>query len=159
MTQETKTKKNLDYSASAVNLTNPPEVAEVLRCQIARRMTLNQLRNQAEDCVPLVLRNRIKELEEEIASENEGIKGYIDSFGSYQNLDLGIYALKQRRVSVSYDPKTLRSFHPAEANLVIEETVNSTKINGLIRGGLLDPGTLKTEGITKEAESFVYIIK
>ncbi len=159
METESKTKKNMDYSASAVNLTNRPEVEEKLshfRMLIAKSKELTE---KASTYIPASITAELECIQHELDEDNKAIRVAIEIFGSYQDIATGSYALKQRKVSISYDPKELRTKHPAEAALVIEETVNATKINGLIKGGLLDAGMLKTEGITKETESFAYIIR
>jgi hypothetical protein len=154
-------KKNTDYSASAVNLCNPPEVGEVLRGQIARQLTLKQLKQQADDCVPEELRQKIQALGDEIVKENDGLREYIDTFGSYQDLELGIYAVKQRTVSKSYNAVAFERIYPQYAPAVIIKAVDTTKLNGLIKGGLLNEDDLKHPdmGVIKETESYRYIIK
>lgn len=156
---EIKTKKNTDYSASAVFLCNPAEVTVGYAVLKSGRENLMALREKADSLIPQALKDEIELCQKQITEQENGLRTAIDQFGSYQDIETGEYALKQRKVSVSYDSKILRLKHPKEAELVIEETVNTTKINGLVKGGLLDLGALKTEGITKESESFVYIIK
>jgi hypothetical protein len=151
-------KKNPDYSASAVNLTNPPEVQELLMAQRQRQTALVVLCDQADACVPAELKAQIAELESTIAAEQAGIKGYIDTFGSYQNLETGMYGVKQRRESVTYSPELMRKYlDPKIANLVIVESVDTRKLDGLIKGGFVTPEEVRGCGEAKE--SFAYIIR
>ena len=158
MTQETKTKKNTDYSASAVNLTNH----ECFKGMFLALRDWQEKKAQLE--AELKVRNAeiyqlLEGCDKEIFTITNDIKLSIDQYGSYQDLENGIYAVKQRKVSLSYDPKVLRIKHPKEAELVITEIVDSKKLDGLVKGGLLDKGALITEGIAKETESYAYIIK
>lgn len=155
----TKAKKNTDYSASAVNLCNPvviQEAHEVLRGIQQKKL---DLQDRINACIPNELKVELANLEKEELSHINELKWQIDQFGSYQDLMAGFYALKQRKVSLSYDPNVLRIKHPKEAELVITEVVDSKKLDGLVKAGLLDKGSLITEGITKETESYAYIIK
>ncbi len=152
-------KKNTDYSASAVNLTNDYHLSDLTHRLMDNEQKLCALRNKVESLIPDDLKESIRCTEEMIKNFYDDIRLAIGEYGSYQDVEHGVYALKQRKVSVSYDPKQLRFKHPKEAELVIEESVNATKINGLIKGGLLNQADLKLEGVTKETESFAYIIK
>ena len=152
-------KKNPDFSASAVNLTNPAIVQNYLTIYHADCQSLADLQAQAAACVPLDLQAEIRAYQEILAKDQRNLRTLIDSDGSYQDIEKGIYAIKQRKVSVSYDPHLLRTCHRVEAELVIEETVNRTKIEGLLKAKLLDAIALKAEGITRETETFAYIIK
>jgi len=152
-------KKNTDYSASAVNLTNPETVASYLTIYHTDCQSLADLQAQAAACVPPDLQAKIRDYQQSLTNAQQYLRTLIDSDGSYQDIERGIYAVKQRKVSISYNPQILRGKHPAEAALVIEEMVNGTKLAGLIKGGLLDLATLKAEGSSKETETFTYIIK
>lgn len=152
-------KTNVDYSNSAVNLTNPPQVVESLLAQRERQLRLADLQDKMNACIPNELKVELANLQKEIATENEGIKGYIDTFGSYQDLERGMYAVKQRKVSVSYDPQIFRVQYPAYAPAVIKETVDTAKITGLIKGGLLTPEDLENKGVSMKSESYSYIIR
>jgi hypothetical protein len=152
------TKTNPDYSASAVNLTNPPEVLAIVISQSIRRKRLDNLREEANDCVPVELRESIIKLEDEIAAEDKSLRGYIDTFGSYQDVESGYYAVKQRRESIIYRPELVNRFLPAKfAQLVIVESVDTRALDGLVKGNLVTQEQAKQCGEVKE--SFAYVIK
>ncbi len=160
MTQtETKTRKNTDYSASAVNLTNPPELRDLLSRLHEAQGNANEIKDRIDALIPVDLLKASEQIADIIASLNADIRAGIEALGSYQDIINGAYAVKQRRISLSYDPKELRAWHPAEAELVIEESVNATRINGLIKGGLLDLRLLLSEGVARELESYAYVIR
>lgn len=150
---------NIDYSKSAVNLTNPPELKDFLLAQKSRLSALAQLQEKIDACIPRELKAEFERVQNEIAVEDKGIRGYIDTFGSYQDVEAGMYAVKQKKVSVSYDPQVFRAQYPDYAPAVIKETVDTAKLTGLIKGGLLTPEDLEKKGVSMKSESFAYIIK
>jgi hypothetical protein len=151
-------KANPDYSASAVNLTNPPEVQELLMAQLNRQAALVVLKDQADACIPDALKREIGELEAAITIENTSIKGYIDTFGSYQNVDTGMYGVKQRRESITYKPELVRQYAPSKvASFVLVESVDQKAMDAMLKTGQLSPEQAKQCGEVKE--SFAYIIR
>lgn len=119
-------RKNPDYSASAMNLTNDARLLELL----GGLYSLQASRQRQQEA--------------------------IESFGSYQDMEAGHYALKQRRVTVTYSAAAVRTAMPDFAKAVIEETVNKAKIEGLAKGGLITPA--QVEAVSTKAESFRYVI-
>ncbi len=154
-----KVKKNPDYSASAINLTNPPEVKDLLLAQKNRLFDLSKLQEKIDACIPLGLQAELECLQNEITTEDKGIRGYIDTFGSFQDVERGLYAIKQRKLSVSYDAASFESHYPELAPAVLVKSVNIKAIEGLVKGGLLDKACLEAEDVIKVSESFAYIIK
>ena len=160
VTEKVETKKKpMDYTASAVALLNPNEVQEAL-CE------LNYLNKEVEKTQDIIsalipreftetLTNLIKKREE----VTQKIKDRVNTLGSYQNLDAGWYAVKQRKLSKSYDAAPFEQKYPQFAPAVIIKAVDTTKLNGLIKGGLLDEAQLEADGVLKISESFAYIIK
>ena len=151
-------KKNPDYSQSAVNLTNPPQVEGLLRelqnCQTAAI----QLRNQADTLIPDELKGKIKRAEELGSKLSSEIRQAIDELGSYQDVDKGWYALKQRRESILYKPELVRQYAPSKvASFVIIESVDSKALDALVKAGQVSPEEAKRCGEVKE--SFAYIIR
>lgn len=151
-------KKNPDYSASAVNLCNPPEVKDLLFGQLQRLVSLEDMRMRADSYIPAELKAEIAKLEAEIVAEDKGIRGYIDTFGSFQDIEAGHYAVKQRRESITYQPTLVRRNLPENvAAMVIVETVDTKKIDGMVKGGFITTEDAKKCGEVKEM--FAYIIK
>ncbi len=147
-------KKNLDYTLSAENLTNPPEVGQLLLEMRARQKHVEFLdailRAYPEYQEQLLTREEIADLDKLIRQE-------IDKQGSYQDVDAGLYGIKQKRIAVTYTSQSVRSTIPESAQAVIEETVNRKKIEGLIKGGLITPSQINDIGF--ETTSFAYIVK
>ncbi|MFH0769431.1 MAG: hypothetical protein V1932_07725 [Chloroflexota bacterium] len=159
MTAETKTKRNTDYSASAINLVNPPEVKDCLIELDRLQRQLVSLCDERDALIPSHLREAIAFYQKGIAEQTEGIRGFIDTFGSYQDTVNGVYAVKQRKVSKSYSAEPFEKCYPQFAPAVIIKAVNEKTLIGLIKGGLLEEARLEADGILKCTESFAYIIK
>ncbi len=126
-------KPGTDYSKSAIALKNPPEVLELLK-------TWAVLRDHHQKCIALASQTPEAKREagafvEVVLAHNE-LKEAIDQAGSYQDIDFGLYAIKQQRVSVSYDPAKVRTAMPDYA-AIIEEHVPVDKIKGLLKGKLI----------------------
>jgi hypothetical protein len=150
--------KNIDYSNSAVNLTNPDDVKNLLseRSIMASVMATYQEALKASN---KELCDKIAELSNRMENNEIAIKTAIDLFGSYQDTATGFYGVKQRKVSVSYDPAKFKLRFPAYAPAIIIEAVDTVKLNGLIKGGLVTADEMKDAGIVTEKPSFVYIVR
>jgi hypothetical protein len=157
--------KNTDYSASAVKLVNPPQIKEWLEGQNNRMIDLANLQEKIDACIPVELKAELECLQKEVAAEVEAIKGWIDQEGSYQDLNLGWYAVKQREVSKTYNAEPFEVRYPEYSRAVIIKAVDVTKLTGLIKGGLINEEDLKKESpggypaVITEKEAFSYIIK
>jgi len=151
-------KKNPDYSASAVMLTNPPQVEECVLAQRVRIAKLATLEEQAQALIPESLKTEITNLQREISVEDKGIRGFIDTFGSFQDVELGLYGVKQKRESIAYKPELVRQYAPSKvASFVIIESVDSKGLDALLKAGQITPEVARQCGEVKE--SFAYIIK
>lgn len=152
-------KKNMDYSKSAVNLTNPGELIPQLAVLLALKGSKEVITQEIQEAIPKELNQKLLDITAEIAKVEETIKETIEKFGSFQNVEKGVYALKQRKVSRSYDAGVFKLAYPTYAPAVIVETVDTVKLGGLIKGGLITEESLKINGVVEEKESFQYIIK
>ena len=151
--------KNTDYSASAVKMVNPPETHTLLGELKNLKADLLVLNEQVDALIPQELRDRIEICQKWIIEKEVDIRLAVDMFGSYQDLDKGWYAVKQRKVSKSYNAEKFEAIYPQYSPAVIIKAVDTTKLNGLIKGGLITNDELILHAITKETESFAYIIK
>ena len=151
--------KNTDYSASAVKMVNPPETHTLLGELKNLKADLLVLNEQVDALIPQELRDRIEICQKWIIEKEVDIRLAVDMFGSYQDLDKGWYAVKQRKVSKSYDAQKFKSIYPSFTPVVIIEAVNEKALSGLIKGGLLTEDELEVHDIVKKSESFAYIIK
>ncbi len=148
-------KKNPDYTASAVDLCNPPEIGQKLinyqDCQAKIRTLEANL-----EAIPEF--QELQGSQKELANLNAQIRGMIDAQGSYQDIEKGWYALKQRRESIIYKPELVRQYAPSKvASFVLIESVDIKALDALIKAGQLTPETARQCGEVKE--TFAYIIK
>jgi len=156
MTQ-TRTKKPADYSNSAENLSNPPEIGEKLKELHKTELRIVELEAWLGGECPEYM--ELKETEQKVAELTAQIKDMIDAQGSYQDTDLGWYAVKYRRVSKSYEAEPFMKFYPQYVPAVIVNAVNSDALGGLIKGGLITEDELRKNGVLKEDIKFAYHVK
>jgi hypothetical protein len=156
MSTETKSRKATDYSASAVNLVNPPEVLDAILRFRAMQTDIDNL-DATLHAYPEY--EQMIVMQQEMATLRKEAQELIEKYGSYQDLEKGWYGIKQRAVSKSYNAQAFKLTYPQFTPAVIIETVNEKALQGLIKGNLLTDTDLKTRGITQETESYRFIIK
>jgi hypothetical protein len=150
--------KNIDYSASAVRLTNPPEIKELLDKLKVLQSEIDTKQAVIDSLIPQSLSDEMGNLETEKMGLNHEIKLLIDELGSYQDFDNGRYAIKQRRESISYKPELVKEKLPANfAGMVIVESVDTRKMEGMVKGGFITPEQAKSCG--EVIATYAYIIK
>jgi len=149
-------KANPYYTDSAVNLTNPEQIKESLKEYYRLNSVCQSLRQKITDSEDGKM---LANTEEDMSVINNKIRDLIDQHGSYQDQPNGVYALKQKRVSLSYDPQIFRVQFPTFAPAVIKEIIDTTKLNGLIKGNLITEEELVKKGVASKSESFAYIIR
>jgi hypothetical protein len=147
-------KRNADYSASAVGLGEHASVKIELDAYIAFKDDEERLRGVVESMPEF---KAWVEAGTKANNQKTKVQMEIDGYGSYQDIESGHYAVKQRRLSVSYLPEKVKQFTPDFAKAVIEEVVNKTKVEGLIKGGLITKE--QVDLISDKSETFAYIIK
>lgn len=155
MTTETKTRKVIDYTASAVDLRNDPLLSTKLyQLSIAQeRVEEHQKALEATDAYKVL--KTYQEASDKITAE---IKQMIDTLGSFQDMGAGFYAVKQRRESIIYKPELVRQYAPSKvASFVLIESVDSKALDALLKAGQITPEQARQCGEVKE--SFAYIVK
>jgi len=150
--------KNIDYTQSAEQLTNPESVRLLLVKRLGLNSKLAELQEELEVQNASLL-TEIDALRTELAINETAIKNTILDDGGYQDVDAGLYALRQKRVSVTYDPGLFKTVYPMYAPAVIKEVVDVDKLNGLLKGGLLTRTGLLDFSISTEKPSFAFIIR
>jgi len=156
---ETK-KKNTDYSASAVNLTNPTELGVGLCALKVCQEQLAVVQAKIEDSIPDELKAQRDLYAKQITDLNADLRKAVDDLGSYQNLEDGLYAVKQSVKSKSYNAQPFESSYPEFAQAVIIKSIDGDKLKALQKGGLVaDDARLESLFILSVKESFKYIIK
>lgn len=156
-------KKNIDYSKSAVNLTNPGELIPQLAVLLALKGSKEVITQEIQEAIPKELNQKLLDITAEISKVEETVKETIEKFGSFQNVEKGVYALKQRKVSVneSYNATKFEEKYPKFKDAVLTKVVNVPTLKALIKADQISEDGLITDGVltvTRE-ESFQYIIK
>jgi cell fate (sporulation/competence/biofilm development) regulator YlbF (YheA/YmcA/DUF963 family) len=151
----TEGKKNPNYESSAVNLCNPPEIGQKLMeyqdCQARTRTLEANL-----EAIPEF--QELQACQRNLNDINAQIRSMIDAQGSYQDIENGFYAVKQRRESINYKPELVRQYAPLKvASFVIVESVDTKALDALVKAGQMTPETARQCGEVKE--SFAYIIR
>lgn len=150
----TKKKELPDYSKTAECLCNPATVKKLLDALHKRQQTLFVIR---EHLPPKVMR-AIAHQEEKIAELNKEIREAVEQHGSYQDIEAGEYAVKYRRIHKEFNAGTFAEKFP-EYPTAIKKAVDVSKLQGLIRGGLITEDELKVKGILTEEQTFAFYIK
>lgn len=146
-------RKNPDYSESAIALVNPPDVLKML---MERQTVLNEISDLDSVMKAYPEYEQMTLRQQEIATLEQKIRGAIDRFGSYQDTINGVYGVKQIRRTVSFIAEKIRQVMPQYAEAVIDG-VNKTKMNGLLKGGLITQE--QADQCSQTKEDYAYIIK
>jgi len=154
MTTESKTKANPDYTESAVNLINPPEVKVALDLYHQLEKEKTEL---AEKLEAFELFNEYTEAMKKVQEQEKLVRELVETHGSYQDIETGAYAIKQKRLSVKFLPEQVRIHIPAYAESVIEEVVNGGKIANLLKDRLINK--TQVANIAETKETFAFIVK
>lgn len=148
--------ENRDYSKSAVDLTNPPQVKALLD-------ELHQIKAKTTELEGVLSENetyiQLQANIKQAAEVEQIIKDTIDIFGSYQDVEQGEYALKYRRQSKQYDPAAFKRNYPAFAPAVIVDSVNTKALEGLIKGKLITEDALRLNHVMTTTETTAFVIK
>ena len=151
-------KKNPDYAGSAVMLMNAPQVEELLTKFRNEGNALSSISNLIDEAIPKELKDQRDSIEKRHLETAGALHKAIDEFGSYQNVELGAYALKQKRETIIYKPELVRQYAPSKvASFVLIESVDSKAMDAMLKSGQLT--TLEARQCGEIKESFAYIIK
>lgn len=148
--------KNPDYTASAINLSNPPEVAESLSAygEIEDRLQAAKEALAAESADRL---KEIRDLEDKLAKAKAEMLKVVQEKGSYQDIEAGIYAVLSRMDFRDWDLPAVKElvdpkFHPA----VIQESVNGKVLTSLLKGGDIPANILdRIYPVVKTGQKFI----
>lgn len=152
------TKKAPDYTNSAENLVNPPEVKELLDNLHLQQKVLAGLEDELKG-KNKELYEAVEESTKHIADLQANIRAAVEVSGSYQNIEAGDYAVRYRRMSKSYDVAAFKRNYPDYVPAVVTEALNVKALEGLIRGKLLTEEALKLNKILTETATYAFFIR
>lgn len=158
MTTEAKEKKAPDYSESAENLCNPTEVYELLVRLHGEQASLANQEAELKALNPN-LHEQVELTQQVIAGLQKDIRQAIETYGSFQDTELGYYGVKYRRMIKSYHAEPFNVYFTKFASAVVEETINVKALEGLIKGKLIDEVELKQRNVITEETQFAFLIR
>lgn len=151
------TKKAPDYSQSAENLCNPPEVLDLLVKLHLRQLGKEILEAKLKETCPEI----IEEIDTEtklIDETQKEIREAIEKYGSYQDVE-GNYAVKYRRMVKSYHVEPFKIAFPQHATSVIEEAINVKVLDGFIKGNIITEQDLKDKQVITETPQYAFYVR
>jgi hypothetical protein len=153
----TNEKKNNDYSKTAVNLTNPPQVKELLD----KLHGYQALKENIEQEIPEELQKRLADVAKLIADTDKAIRSAIITYGSYQDVELGHYGVYQEVNTPEYHADCFvgREIYKDFEPVVIQPTINVKALEGLIKGNLLTEDNLREHGVITDKKTFKFVIR
>ena len=151
-----KAKKKADYTNSAVKLCNPDQVRDLT---VEKR----RLENLVAACQEKLKTNKaylqLQDHERALGEIAGKIKKAIDDFGSFQDIEAGVYALKYKRISKVYHVDPFKEHYAKYATAVVEETINAKALEGIIKGGLIEEADLKMHKVITEDVGYAYYVR
>ena len=154
---QVKEKKNPDYTETAEKLCNPIQVKDLLDQLHLEEQTKTDLEKQLkEQCADIV--DGIAKMSVVIADTQKQIKEAIEAHGSYQDTEVGVYAVKYRRTSITYDAEKFSEYFPKYVPIVLS-TINVDELEKLIKGGSITIEELHNCDVIKEDFKYAFYIR
>lgn len=148
-------KKNPDFSKTAVNLKNPPQVKALLYKLHEAQAIQEKLLGQ----IPLKLKREIEVAKKNIAELTPQIKSAIEQFGSFQDVKAGVYGVCYKSPVKHYHTKALEEHFPKLVLLVIKEVLDTAELQKLIRGKVVSEDELLDHGVITLTDGFAHWIR
>ena len=155
---ETK-RKNADYTASAINLTNSEDTWRAYNLWKEAELALNKAELEIESKVPPELITARDEARKAVGDAYDKLKESIDKFGGIQEVQSGSYALKTEAKTPIYHAEPFIKNYEQYVPAVITQAVNPEALKGLIKGGLVEQAPLEAQGVITYKKTVRTIIK
>jgi len=149
-------KKQPDYTSSAVKLCNPDEVKMELNIYLQLQIDAAELQEKLEK---LPEYQEWAELTAKAVQQKTRVKEAVEQFGSYQDIENGVYALMQTRHTKVYHAEPFLEHFSKYAPAVVEQNINVKTLDGMIKGKVLQESELMEYGVITETETFAFILK
>lgn len=149
-------KQNPDYTKSAINLCNPPEVETILSEYGSIEDELLAEKTALAD-ESFVRMEAIKVLTVRLTECKAKMLEAVKANGSYQDIEAGVYAVLARTISRDWDLAAVKElvdprFHAA----CIVEAVDGEVIKSLIKGKQIPEGIVdRIYPVVKEGQQFI----
>lgn len=148
-------RKNPDFSTTAVNLQNPPQVKALLDKLHKAKADLSF----QESTIPFAIRKAIEVDGKVIIDTTAAIKEAIAEFGSYQDVEAGVYGVCYESPVQHFHAEALKEHFPKLVPLVIKEVLDKVELQKLIRGKTVSEDELKDHGVITLTDGFAHWIR
>ena len=159
---ETKKREAADYSESAVSLTNPPEVKELIDHINTSRAAFQGIRADIEKAIPVELAMQRDEQSLNIIALTEELRAAVHEHGGYQDRETQTYALIQKKRTAIYNVGPFKALaqYAKFVPLVVKEAIDPDALKGQIKGKLLATKQLEYDEVItyRTTESFILIL-
>jgi hypothetical protein len=156
---ETKAKKNTDYSASAVDISNPEPTVIAYAKWLESKAMLERATLEIDAKIPAELITARDAAQKAVDLSYKELHDMVITSGGMQDLEAGRYALQQRRVSKSYAVEPFKMHFGEFTPAVLVEAINTVALEGLVKAGRITESSLKAAGGLQEKETMAFIIK
>ena len=149
--------KPKDFSESAKNLCNPPEVKVLLEKLSTEQHELDVLKWELESNTELV--EKIATQSGKVADLQVAIRETVEEHGSYQDLEAERYAVKYARKTEWYNLEPFKTQFPKFVGLCIRETIDVTALKGQIKGKLITIKELEDAGVLDYTINYAFYVR
>jgi len=148
-------RKHPDYTASAESITQSPFIKHLLDDLHARE---NEAAGLQAVLAAYPEYNAMQVATEKAAAIRKQISDALPEHGGYQDIEHGVYALRQKAVSVTYPLEKVKAALPPEiAAKVVVESVDKAKVETLIHDRIITGA--QVDAISESKTTFRNIIK
>ncbi len=160
-------KEAADYSASGVNLCNPPEVKEAIEALQEWKTRLAARESEVAKLIPEDLTKDRDWAAWQVEDLTKSLRAMIEKHGGYQDIETETYALFQTRKTAEYNTEALQAAGDGQGgykygrffDLVIEQAINVNALKGQVKGGLIEQSELEVDGVITYKETQAFILK
>lgn len=152
--------KPKDFTLSAVKLTNPIEVKELLEKLSTEQASLKAIQEEIANHSPGELIAKGLTQAQVVGHLEADIRAAVEEHGSYQSLDDERYAVKYERKTPIYGniPSFKKNF-PKFSELCIKETIDITALKGQIKGKLIAEADLEKFKVLTYDTSYAFYVR
>lgn len=155
-----------DYTASGVNLCNPPEVKDLIDQYREAEAKQAVLTAEMVALIPGRIRDGKKALSVELGEIEGRLREAIKEHGGYQDIDTETYALFSTRKTAEYHVGMFITAPDANGKskyakfipLVVHDVIDPDALKGQIKGKLLTEAELVEDGVITYKESQAFIL-
>lgn len=151
--------KPKDFTESAVNLCNPPELKELLEKLATEKETMQKLTDELH-ASNTELAQKIVDQQSAVSDIEQLIRETVEEKGSYQDTEAERYAVKYKRKTAAYgNVEAFKKKFPKFAELCITESIDVNALKGQIKGKLITEEDLEKAGVLTYDESFAFYVR